>query len=190
MLKTQNWILPTCDSLPLIVSQFTPKASHNSPWATAFHIFIVVWCKNKKYCSLQIKLQMNTNYEIFLINFINILAKTIKYKKIFQQQFLKNHLSDLAQIWLSLVCFSLCSSQTQLTSFCLSNHLDLWSATFYKAGEFSQGKLMSRHAHKNWLIGTTEAVAMISTHHSARYCYTYEHHAVTHILSASSSSIV
>ena len=30
-------------------------------------------------------------------------------QRIFQQQFLKNHISDLAQIWeLSLVCFFLC----------------------------------------------------------------------------------
>ena len=47
---------------------------------------------------------------IFLINFFNILAKTIKYKESFEQQIPENHLSNLSQIWeLSLVCYSLCN---------------------------------------------------------------------------------
>ena len=47
----------------------------------------------------------------------------------FQQQFLKNCLSDLAQIWeLSLVCYSLCNrpilSSNTTTSICLYNYLN------------------------------------------------------------------
>ena len=38
-----------------------------------------------------------TTFAIFLINGINILAKTIKYTESFKQQFLENRLSDLGQ---------------------------------------------------------------------------------------------
>ena len=67
---------------------------------------------------------------IFPINFINILAKTIKYKEYFNIYISKTRMSDLAEIWeLSLVCLflstigpTLISNRT--TSVCLSYHLN------------------------------------------------------------------
>ena len=43
---------------------------------------------------------------IFLINFINIIGKNNKIQRIFQRQFLKNRMSDLAEIQL-IIKFSL-----------------------------------------------------------------------------------
>ena len=61
---------------------------------------------------------------IFLINFINILAKTIKYKESFNGNISKTVCLKLAEIWeLSLACLSLCNRPTLIsngtTSFCL-----------------------------------------------------------------------
>ena len=49
------------------------------------------------------KLNINEHIlPIFLINFINILAKTIKYKESFNGNFSKNVMSDLAEIQLMI----------------------------------------------------------------------------------------
>ena len=61
------------------------------------------------------KISTKTNIQehivpIFLVNSFQNIGKTNKIQRIFQQQFLKNGMLNLAQIWeLSLVCFSLCN---------------------------------------------------------------------------------
>ena len=97
---------------------------------------------------------------IFLINFINTLAKTINYRESFNSNSSKKRLSDLALIWeLSLVCFSLCSRpiliSNTITPFCLYNHFKRQNQTRIYTSNIGQTDLQqalqTSIVHTNWV---------------------------------------